>query len=145
VGNLPVAHATVRHTNMVAETSICRGDEQQKSPRYQTVNWTKYSVRDVVLCSVVSLLFAIKKAAQFSAHGPEVFALMCRGRAEVVVLSGQAWKFPNLTDESQVSHWPRVTAVIIEPADDCDGALSALMPNGAVCREATVYNAMLPK
>jgi hypothetical protein len=145
VGNLPVAHATVGRTNMVAETSICRGDEQQKSTRYRTASWTKYGVRDEVLCSVVSLLLAIKKAARLAAHGPESFALICRGRAEVVVLSGQARNFPSLPVEPQVSQWPRVTAIIIETADGYHGPLLALMSNGAVYREATVYNAMSRK
>jgi len=145
VGNLPVAHATVGRTNMVAETSICRGDEQQKSTRYRTANWTKYGVQDEVLCSVVSLHLAIKKAAQLAAHGPENFALICRGRAEVVVLSGQAWKLPKLPVESRFSQWPRSAAVIIETAVDYRGPLLASMSNGAVYREARVYNAMSRK
>jgi hypothetical protein len=48
---------------MVAETSICRGDDkQQKSTRHQTENWTKNGVQDIVLGSVVSLQRGIIKA-----------------------------------------------------------------------------------
>jgi hypothetical protein len=134
---------------MVDETSTCRGDEQPDSTRCQTANWTKNSVRDIVLCLVVSLRLAIKKAAkkaaQFAAHVPEIVALMCRGRADIVVSSGQAWNFPSLPVEPQVSQWPRVTANIIETADGYHGPLLALMSNGAVYREATVYNAMSRK
>ena len=134
---------------MVDETSTCRGDEQPDSTRCQTTNWTKNSVRDIVLCLVVSLRLAIKKAAKkaapFAAHVPEIVALMCRGRADIVASSGQAWNFPSLPVEPQVSQWPRVTAIVIETADGYHGPLLALMSNSAVYREATVYNAMSRK
>jgi hypothetical protein len=49
---------------MVAETCKCRGDDRRESTRYHVASWSKYGVRDVVFCSVVSLQFGIKKAAQ---------------------------------------------------------------------------------
>ena len=144
VGNFPVAHATVGHTNMVAETSICRGNEQHNSTCHRTENWTKYGVRDLVLRSVASLRLPIENAAPFAANGRDVIALKNRGHSEIVVLPSQTRKSPKLPVGSQGSQWPHVAAVIIEPADGCDGPLSALMPNGAIWREAKLYNAMLP-
>jgi hypothetical protein len=130
---------------MAAEAFTRRADEQLESILYESANWTVNSVQGVVLCEVASLRLAIENAAQFAAHVPEIVALMCRGRADIVVSSGQAGNFPSLPVEPQVSQWPRVTAVIIETADGYHGPLLALMSNGAVYREATVYNAMSRK
>jgi len=124
---------------MVAATFTCRDDEQLGSTRYETANWTKNDV----LCSVVTLRLTIEKATQFTAHGREVIALMCKGRSDIVALPGHAWKLTSLCVEPQASQGPRVGALIIETADGCDGPLTALIPNGALCREAIVANAML--
>jgi hypothetical protein len=121
---------------MVAETSTRRSDEKLESILYETANWTVNGVQGVVLCEVASLRLAIEKAAQFAARGREVVALI-RGRpAEIVVLSGQVWKLTNLEVESQTPPWPRVAAFTSETANDFDGPLPALMPSGAVYREA---------
>ena len=136
-----VAYATVGHMNMVAETSTRRGDEQPEPTRHEMAKWTK----TIVLYSVACLRPAIEKATQLASNGREVVALMRTRPSEIVVSSGQVQKMTNRLIESQVSPWPRVAVVIIDTADGCDCPLSALMPNGAVHREATVNNAMLRK
>jgi hypothetical protein len=122
---------------MFAEASTRRSDEQLESILYERANWTVNGVLGVVPCEVPSLRLAIENSAQFAARGRGVVALI-RGRsAEIAVLSGQVRKLTNLEVESQISPWPRVAVFTSQTADDFDGPLPALMPNGVVYREAT--------
>jgi len=122
-----------------------RSGEQLESIRYETANQTVNDVQGMVLCEVAALQLTIEKAGQFTVRGREVVALI-RGRpAEIVVLSGQVRKLTNLEVESQISPWPRVATCTGETADNFDGPLPALIPNGAVYREATVQNAVFQK
>jgi hypothetical protein len=128
---LPHAYATEGHTNMVAEASTRRTDEQLKSILYETENSTVNGVQGGLLCEVATFRLAIEKAARFG-----VVALI-RGRpAQIVLLSGQINKLTNLEVESKISLWLSVAAFASETADDFDGPLPALIPNGAVHREA---------
>jgi hypothetical protein len=132
VGNLLVALAIVGHTNMVAETSTCRDDERLGSTRCQTA----IAIKNNVLCSVVSLWRTIEKATQFTAYGQEVIALMCKGRSDIIALPDQAWKLT----KPQVFQRTNFYIVMVKTADGCH---RPLIPNGALCREVTVSNAML--
>jgi hypothetical protein len=130
---------------MVAETSTRRTDEQLESIFYATPNWTVNGIQGVVLCEVASLRLAIENVAQFAARGREVVALI-RGRpVEIVVLSDQVRTLTTRGIEAQISPWLRIAVFTSETADDLDGPLPALMPNGVVYREATVENAMFRK
>jgi hypothetical protein len=130
---------------MVAAASTRRSDGQLESIRYETANQTVNGVQGMVLCEVATLQLAIEKAARFAVRVREVVALR-RGRpAEIVVLAGQFRKLTRLEVGWQISSWPRVAALTSESADDFDGPLLALMPNCAVYREATAWNAIFRK
>jgi hypothetical protein len=87
---------------MVAETSTRRSDEQLGLILYETANWTVTGSQNVVFCEAASLRLALDKAADFTASGQEVVALV-RGRpAEIVVFSGQLQKLMDRPSESDV-------------------------------------------
>jgi len=129
---------------MIPEIITCRRDKQLEFILYETVNWTVNGAHGVAFHEVASPRLAIEKATQLAARGREVVAFT-RTRPLKLGAPDQVRKLTNLLVESLVSPWPRVAAVIIDTADGYDDPLSALMPNGAVYREAIVYNAMLPK
>jgi hypothetical protein len=123
---------------MVAEASTRRMDEQLESILYETANWIVNDVQGMVLCDIASLRLGMDKAGQFAVRGREVVALIHGRPAEIVGLSGEVGKLTHLEVESPISPWPRVATCIGETADNSDGPLPALIPNGAVYREATV-------
>jgi hypothetical protein len=122
--------------NVIANISTSRSDDQLESGLYETANWTVNGVQGVVLCEVASLRLAIEKAGQFAAMGREVVALMRRRPPEIVVLPAQVRKLTNLLPASQVASGSRVAVFTIETADNSNGSLPRLKPNGAVHRAA---------
>src|SRR5476649_1222697 len=127
---------------MIPEIITRRSDEQLEFLLCETANWTVNGAHGVDFHEVASPRPAIEKATQLAARGREVVALMRTRPPEIVVSWGQGRNLTNPLVESQVSPWPHIAVVIIDTADGCDGPLSALIPNGAVYREAIVYNAM---
>jgi hypothetical protein len=130
---------------MVAEASIGRSGEQLKFILCEAANWTVNAVHGMVLCEAANLRLAIGKAVHFAARGQEFVAIIPGRAVKTAVLPGQNWKLTNLEGESVISPLPRVAAFISETADGFDGPRPALMPNGAIYREATPCNAVLRK
>jgi hypothetical protein len=123
---------------MVAETSTQRSEEQLEFILHETANWTVNGIQDVVFCEVPSLRLALEKAAEVTARGREVVALMRGLPPEIVVFSGQLRKLISGLAEARVSPEPCVVAFIDETEIGLDGILSALNSRATVYREATV-------
>jgi hypothetical protein len=137
VGNLPNAHVTEGRTNMVAEGSTSRSDEQLEFILHETANWTVNGSQDVVLCEVASLRLALDKATQFSARGREVVALSRRCSPEIVVLSDQIRKITNRLNERR-GYTKRCLKASVNKVGRFDRDLSVSPPYGAaVSRDDT--------
>jgi hypothetical protein len=135
VGNLPNAHLPNAHvtegrTNMVAEKSTSRGDEQLEFILHETANWTVNGSQGVVLCEVASLQLALDKATQCSARGREVVALIRRCSPEIVVLSDQIRKIANRLIEPR-GYTERCLKASVDKGGRFEGDLSVSTPYGA--------------
>jgi hypothetical protein len=74
---------------MFTEASTSRGDRHLGLILHETANWTVNGRQDVVFCEVASLRLALDKAAELTAEGREVVALVRKRPAEIVVSLGQ--------------------------------------------------------